>query len=79
MRLDVKNFRVSTHVWQKREFNPTNKEDLQEYQYFLNNGKWKQGCPFIVEWPFLNVIDAIKQKIINRHLAQIISAAKETA
>jgi hypothetical protein len=76
MSLDTKTFRVSSHVWHKREFNPQRREDLQEYQNFVTQGTWKNGCPFILEWPFLNVIDMIKQKIINRHLAKIISTSK---
>ena len=78
MKLNSKKFRVSSYVWHKREFNPASKSDLPEYQYFITNGKWKDGCPFITEWPFLNVLDLIKHKIINRHLAKIISTSKET-
>lgn len=79
MKLNTKTFRVSSHVWEKREFNPTDRRDLQAYQYFVINGRWEDGCPFIVEWPFLNVLDMIKNKIINRHLAKIISTQKEIA
>lgn len=80
MRLDAKKpFRVSSQVWAKREFNPASKDDLQEYQYFITNSKWKDGCPFIVEWPFLNVLDMIKHKIINRHLAKIIATSTKVA
>jgi len=79
MKLNAKTFRVSSHTWQKREFNPNSKADLQEYQYFINHSTWKDGCPFILEWPFLNILDMIKHKIIYRHLAKLISTSKETA
>lgn len=80
MKLDAKkSFRVSSQVWIKREFNPNSKEDLQEYQHFLANSSWKNGCPFVLEWPFLNVLDMIKHKIVYRHLAKIIAtSAKST-
>lgn len=71
-----KPFRVSSHVWIKREFNPQDRADLQEYRYFLDNSAWKNGCPFIIEWPFLNVIDMIKHKIIYQHIDRIISSSK---
>lgn len=78
MKLDTKKpFRVSSHVWVKREFNPTDKVDLQEYRYFLDNSTWKNGCPFILEWPFLNVVDMIKHKIIYQHIDRIISTSKK--
>jgi len=79
MKVTAKKFRVSSQVWQKREFNPTSKVDLQEYRYFITHTKWKDGCPFILEWPFLNVLDMIKHKIIYCHLAKIITTSKEPA
>ena len=79
MKLTSKTFRVSSQVWHKREFNPNSKVDLQEYQYFITHSKWKEGCPFVLEWPFLNVLDMIKHKIIYRHLAKIISTSKVSA
>jgi hypothetical protein len=80
MKLDAKKpFRVSSQVWVKREFNPTNKTDLQEYRYFLDNSTWKNGCPCIVEWPFLNVVDMIKHKIVYQHIDKIISTSKSVA
>jgi len=78
MKLDAKKpFRVSSQVWVKREFNPTDKTDLQEYRYFLDNSTWKNGCPFIIEWPFLNVIDMIKHKIVYQHIDKLISSSKK--
>jgi hypothetical protein len=77
MKLDAKKpFRVSSQVWVKREFNPLDRTDLQEYRYFLDNSTWKNGCPFIIEWPFLNVVDMIRHKIVYQHIDRIISSAK---
>ncbi len=72
-------FRVSSHIWPKREFDPSDATDLIEYKYFLENSSWKNGCPFIVEWPFLSVIDMIKHKIVFRHIDKIISTNKKLA
>lgn len=79
MKLNSKTFRVSSQIWLKREFNPTDTNDLFEYKYFLENSSWKNGCPFIIEWPFLNVVDMIKHKIVYQHLDKIISTNKKLA
>jgi hypothetical protein len=40
---------------QRREFNPSSKEDLLELRYFKKNGKWENGCPFYLQDPFIEV------------------------
>jgi hypothetical protein len=72
-----KNFRLSYYRWDKRLFDPTNSRDLQIYQDFLLHNRWINGCPFVVEWPFLNVIDMIKHKIIEQHIEVLISKSKK--
>ena len=80
MKLDAKKFRVSTHIWNKREFNPASATDLAEYKSFTETNNWGSGCPFVLEWPYHDVPSMIKQRIIDRHLARIISTVKkETA
>jgi len=80
MKLDPKKFRVSTHIWNKREFNPTSSTDLAQYKGFMETGSWANGCPFILEWPYHDVPTMIKQRIVERHLNTIISTVKkETA
>jgi hypothetical protein len=39
----------------RRDFDPSNIEDLQELKFFKDNGKWKSGCPFYLEDPFIEV------------------------
>jgi hypothetical protein len=75
--IDSKNFRLSYHRWEKRLFDPTNGQDLRVYQDFLLHNRWINGCPFVVEWPFLNVIDMIKHKIIEKHISGLISKSKK--
>ena len=77
MNLDPKNFKLSHHTWNKRLFDPQSGEDLRVYQDFLLNSRWQNGCPFVIEWPFLNVVDMIKHKIIYQHIDGLISQAKK--
>lgn len=77
MNLDRDNFKLSQHAWHKRIFNPHNGQDLQVFQDFLLNSRWSHGCPFVIEWPFLNVVDMIKHKIIYQHIDGLISKAKK--
>lgn len=77
MKLDPKTFKVSSQFWSKRMFNPTDPVDLAEYAYFLQNRSWKNGCPFIIEWPYLNVIKMIEEKFVKRHIMSAIRTAKQ--
>ncbi len=76
MRLNPTNFKLSHHHWSKRLFDPTSAQDLSEYHDFLLNSRWRDGCPFIVEWPFLTVTEMIKHKIVCQHIEGLISNAK---
>ena len=75
MKLD-QNYRVSGTHWQKRNFNPAKKADLEEFRYFVDHSHWKEGCPFVVEWPHTNVIAMVQDKIAKHHLGALIKAAK---
>ena len=76
MKLNAKTFRVSSAYWPRREFDPANSVDLAEYRGFLETSSWKNGCPFVVEWPFLNVIDRIESKIVRQHIGSLITKSK---
>jgi hypothetical protein len=56
--------KLSEMVYSHRKFDPKNKKDIEEYSYFVVNNRWKDGCPFHLEWPHLSVPDMIKDKII---------------
>jgi hypothetical protein len=51
--MNLQTFRRSFNP--RREFDPTSHEDLIELKYFKDNGKWRNGCPFYVEDPFIEV------------------------
>jgi hypothetical protein len=76
MKSTKKKFLVSNLVWIRREFDPSSPEDLIVYKKFLDESAWKNGCPFIVEWPYLTVPDTIQNKILNHHLGGIIKTVK---
>ena len=52
----------------KRHFDPTDINDLMEYKFFKNNGKWASVCPFELVWPFVNVPLMIDDQIVNHYL-----------
>jgi hypothetical protein len=51
--MNLQTFRRSFNP--RHEFDPSKKEDLLELKFFKDNGKWKNGCPFYVEDPFIEV------------------------
>ena len=79
MRKSNVSFRVSHAHWPRREFDPTSVEDLGEYRYFLQQQKWRDNCPFILEWPFLDVMQMIEHKIVRQHLSSIIKTSTKPA
>lgn len=76
MKVTQKKFRVSTAQYAKREFDPASRTDLVEYKFFLENDRWQNGCPFIIEWPYLDIIKTIENKIIGYHIDSLVKTAK---
>jgi hypothetical protein len=56
---------------ERREFNPADKKDLAELKYFKVNGKWKQGCPFYLEDPYIEVPAMCDHKFTNYMLLKV--------
>lgn len=46
----------------RRYFNPYNKDDMKAVKKFFTKNRW-DGCPFILEWPYLTIPDMIKSKL----------------
>jgi hypothetical protein len=59
---------LETMIRQKRFFNEMSKEDIQEAKYFFEKHSWKNGCPFILEYPYTSVPDMIKDKMVHKTL-----------
>jgi len=53
MNMNLSTFRRSFNP--RREFNPADKKDLLELKHFKQKGKWKNGCPFYLEDPFVDI------------------------
>jgi hypothetical protein len=53
MNMNLSTFRRSFNP--RREFNPADKKDLLEFKHFKQKGKWKNGCPFYLEDPFVEI------------------------
>jgi hypothetical protein len=60
--------KLSHVIWQKRFFDPSSKQDIAEYRYFLKNHRWKNNCPFILEWPHLMVTDMVRTQLIDYYI-----------
>jgi len=63
--------------WPRRLFDPTEKNDLIEYKYFLDNSKWRNNCPFELEWPYLTIPEMIRDKLINTYIKSMIEKASD--
>ncbi len=56
---------IEKNALQRRQFNPADKKDINEFRYFMANYTWPQKqCPFYLEWPYLTIPDMIKDKFI---------------
>ena len=43
-------------------FDAKNPKHIDEVRYFMNHSKWKNVCPFFLEWPYTTIPDMIKDK-----------------
>ena len=59
-------------TYDRKMFDPTNKDHLLAYKYFLDNNKWDGRCPFHLMWPFESVPEMIKTKLIDSYIDVII-------
>ncbi len=66
MNMNLQTFRRSFNP--RREFDPANKQDLMELKFFKKNGKWKNGCPFYLEDPYIEVPAMCESKFTNHML-----------
>lgn len=48
--------RLSESLFKRRRFDPASKEDLKELAYFRKNNTWKNSCPFLLEWPYKDIV-----------------------
>ncbi len=55
----------------RRYFDPSKREDLKEVKFFKANYKWKDGCPFYLEWPHADVVTMCNTKYSDYMLKQL--------
>ena len=55
----------------RKVFDPADKNDLKELQYFLKNNHWKNGCPFYMEYPWEDIPAMCKDKYASYMLAKM--------
>lgn len=60
----------------KRAFNINNESDVDEFKFFLINKRWKNVCPFHVKWPYINVVDMIKDEIVTNFVTEKVDTTK---
>jgi len=69
MNLNLSTFRRSFNP--RREFNPADKKDLLELKFFKKHGKWKNGCPFFLEDPYVEIPAMCENKFTNYMLEKM--------
>ncbi len=56
---------LALNVKQKRIFSVKSKEDMSIAKKFFQSWSWGgNGCPFILEQPYTNIPDMMREKII---------------
>jgi hypothetical protein len=60
---------LDRHRQSRVEFDPANKAHLKELRFFMANGKWQDGCPFLLEHPYLEIPTMCYQRLAEHSLA----------
>jgi hypothetical protein len=57
---------LDLNIKQKRIFSVKSKEDMRIAKKFFKTWSWGgNGCPFVLEQPYICIPDMMKEKIIN--------------
>lgn len=55
----------------REAFNPANKKHLIEFKFFMENNTWQNGCPFLLEEPYLEIPAMCKDKYVKHKLSKL--------
>jgi hypothetical protein len=55
----------------RRYFDPSKRDDLTVLKFFKKHNKWKDGCPFYLEWPHADIISMCNAKYSDYMLKQL--------
>lgn len=59
------------NIYQRRLFEPSSNEDMKVVRRFLHDNKWENGCPFYLEWPYMDIPSMLKDKITTYTLKRL--------
>lgn len=60
---------LESFIKPKKFFDVSNRQHVEMYKNFLASYKWgNDGCPFILEFPYLTIPDMIKDKLMYKFL-----------
>lgn len=54
----------------RTKFDPSQVNHRASYQKFLKSGKWADGCPFKLEWPFLTIPAQCERRMLDFYITQ---------
>lgn len=52
----------------RRLFSPTSPGDVNELRFYMENGRWRDNCPFYLEYPWEDIPAMCKDKYISYNL-----------
>jgi hypothetical protein len=60
---------ANLNLYQRHQFNPSNKDDLKIVKRYFHTNRWGvNGCPFYLEWPYEDIPYMLKTKITEDYL-----------
>ena len=60
---------LDTLIRKKRMFSEQSNEDVAMAKKFFSEHTWgSEGCPFVLEYPYMTIPDMIKDKLIHKTL-----------
>jgi hypothetical protein len=60
---------LDTIIRPKVFFDANNKKDIERFRLFMEQAAWgSDGCPYILEFPYLTIPDMITDKLIHKFM-----------
>ena len=61
----------------RRRFDPSNVDDVKEFAFFKKFNKWRNTCPFYLEWPYQDIATMCNSKYADFMLNKITKTVKK--
>jgi hypothetical protein len=65
------------HYGKRRQFDPESLDDIVELKFFRDNGKWREGCPFILDTHHVNIPMMCLDRFVDRALSVATKRTKK--